>query len=335
MIGSVAAGRVETALRDWAGEYFGSSARVEAVPGPEQRAWSYQFHFAVEEGGRRYEVIAKIPRWEEAPTLEQALLAGPQDATREEHRLLREVEEMVTASGDPGLTAVPVLAYLPGSNAIVTRKIEAVPLRDRLAGRSAESSLAAAGRWLRRFHTEVGGAHAGPLDARSLAARLVDTAGGVPGGARLAAAAAALAVRAESFQGAGVTLAALHGDFNLSNVLVDAEGRVAVLDPNLEEGPVLEDAAKFLTDLRARRIRSLTLGVLGGRDLATRERAFLAGYGMDDGPLLRFFRGMATVRRWIEAEERIAAAPRLGPVRAAGVLVRRHLEMESAALLQD
>ena len=335
MTGSAVAGRVETALRDWAGDHFGSSARVQAVRGPERRAWSYQFHFTVEEGGRRRELIAKIPRWEEAPTLEQALLAGPQSATREEHRLLGEVEEMVTASGDAGLSAIPVLAYLPGLNAIVTGKIEAVPLRARLVVRSAESSLAAAGRWLHRFHTEVGGAHSGSLDARDLATRLVEAAGALPNASGVTAAAATIAARAESLQGAEVTLAALHGDFNLSNVLVDAEGRVAVLDPNLEEGPVFEDAAKLLTDLRARRTRALTRGVVGSRHLAVRERAFLAGYRMDDGPLLRFFRAAATVRRWIEAEERIVAAPRLSPVRTAGVLVRRHLEAETAALLQD
>lgn len=329
-----AVARVEAALREWASAEFGPGARVE-VSGPEPRDWSFLFSLTSASSGGTRDLIAKIPRWEEAPTLEAALAAGPQDTTREEHRVLAAVAAMVAGSGDPGLAAVPVLAYLPGLNAVVTERIDAVPLRRRLGGPGGAAAVAAAGRWLRRFHAEVGEARTAWCEAGSVIATLEHAASGLP--ARRAAGPrehlAALADRAAGLQGHSAPHAGLHGDYNLANVLVDRSGRVAVLDPNLEWGPAAADAAKFLTALRVRRVRALTLGLAGRHGLAALERAFLHESGVEDDALLRFLRAAATLERWIEMEHRVEGLPRRSPIRWAAPVARRHFAAEADALL--
>ena len=138
--------------------------------------------------------MVKVPRWEEAPTLEAALAAGPQESTRREHATLEAIAAAVAASGDPGLAAVAPVAYLPALNAVVTERLVAGPLRSRLGswpgaeGRQVEV-LRRTGRWLRLYHERVAGAASGRLDGAALAAEL----GGVGGGRGASPFAAALA----------------------------------------------------------------------------------------------------------------------------------------------
>ena len=112
-------------------------------------------------------------------------------------------------------------------------------------------------------------------------------------------------------------------------MLVTGDGRVAALDPNLVPGPLLQDAAKLLTDLRMRRARAVTLGRVGCRGLAAAEAAFLEGYGPADAGLLGFLRAVAAARRGVEMEERLAGRPWLlrAPV---GAALLRYAAVESS-----
>ena len=113
---------------------------------------------------------------------------------------------------------------------------------------------------------------------------------------------------------------------------MDRTGRVSVLDPNLEWGPAAADAAKFLTALRVRRVRALTLGLAGRRGLGALERAFRQGSGVEDDAVLRFLRAAATLERWIDLGHRVAGSSRIGPVRMAAAPARRFLAAEMEAL---
>lgn len=331
------ADRVRAALDAAVPLWYHPGARIVSLSGPETHAWSFQFDLAVAAGSERRRLVVKIPRWEEAPTLDRTLAAGPQEGTRREYATLEALAAAVAGNGDPGLMAVTPVAYLPEINAVVTERLEAAPLRSRLGrwpgseGRRAEV-LRRAGRALRLYHDAVAGAGEGPLDGDTLAAELEGEAARTGGGpSPWPAALASLARQARKRHGERAVLGATHGDFNLANVLVTGEGRVAVLDPNLVPGPLLADAAKLLTDLRMRRSRALALGLLGRRGLAAAEAAFLEGYGPADASLLGFLRAVATVRRGLEMEQRLAAWP--GALRRpAAPLLRRYPVAESSRL---
>lgn len=313
--------------------WFGPGARLASLGPARQHAWSHQFALEAHTASGRRRLVVKVPRWEGVATLEEAVAAGPQEATRQEHAALVAVVAAVDAAGDSGLAAVVPVGYLAGVNAVVTERLEAVPLRSLLGwgpggvGRRVEL-LQRAGRWLRLYHDRVAGAEAGALDGCALAAEVERLPAGRRGGSREAA---ALARRARERHGAPAAVGATHGDFNLSNVLATPDGRVAALDPNLVPGPLLEDAAKFLTDLRMRRGRAVTMGVLGRGGLRRAEAAFLDGYGGADPALLRLLQGVAALRRGAEMEERLAGAPGLLR-RAATAVVRRYVAAELARL---
>jgi hypothetical protein len=328
-----AVARVRVVVAAAVPEWYGPSARLALLEDPEAHAWSVQFGAVVETASGRKRLVVKIPRWKEAPTLEAALAAGSQESTRREHATLVALAATVAAAGDPGLAAVAPVGYLPEVNAVVTERLEAAPLRDRLGwwpgaeGRQAEV-LRRAGRALRLYHDRVAGAAPGLWDGAASAAELEKAAarGLAPRGPL-----PALAGEARKRHGSTVIVGDAHGDFNLANVLVTSDGRVAVLDPNLVPGPLLADAAKLLTGLRMRRERSLTLGLLGRRGLRTAESAFLDGYGPVDGDLLRLLRALATVSRGGEMAESLADRPKMVR-RAAEAVLRRYVAAELAGL---
>jgi len=320
---------VAAALPDW----YGREARLTSWDGPEPHSWSHQFAAVVETASGRKHLVVKVPRWEEAPTLEAALAAGPQESTRREHATLVALAAAVAAAGDPGLAAVVPVAYLPEANAVVTERLEAASLRTHLpswpgAERRQAEVLRRAGRALRLYHDRVASAVAGQLDGAALA---VEVEAAAAAGLTRRAALLTLAEEACRRHGSAAIVGDSHGDFNLANVLVTADGRAAVLDPNLVPGPLLADTAKLLTDLRMRRARSLAFGLLGRRGLQAAEAAFLEGYGPADAGLLGFLRRVATVRRGREMAARLAAGPVLIRGLALAVL-RRYVAVELARL---
>ncbi len=337
MKGPEVVARVRSTLEAAVPAWYGPGAGVATLSGPQAHAWSFQFDLAAQTpaGGRR--LVVKIPRWDEAPTLAAALAAGPQEGTRREHAALEALAAAVAGSGDPGLAAVVPVAYLPEINAVVTERLEAVPLHSRLGwlpgseGRQVET-LRRAGRALGLYHDSVAGAVEAVFDGEVVAADLEEEAARLGAGSSpWPAALASLARQARGLHGRPARLGAAHGDFNLANVLVTGDGRVAILDPNLVPGPLLADAAKFLTDLRMRRSRVLTLGLLGNKGSAAAEAAFLEGYGPADLSLLGFLRAVASVRRSVEMEQRLAAWPAALRLPATPLL-RRYPAGESSRL---
>lgn len=333
MIGDASAAVIRERLVAAASGWHGGGARLVSLSAPRRCAWSFQFDLLLEAPAGRRHLVVKVPRWEEAPTLEAALAAGPQESTRREYVTLEALAAAVAASGDPGLVAVHPVAYVPDLNAVVTERLSARPLRSRLgswpgAEGRLDGVLRRAGRGLRLYHDRVAGAAPGRLDGAALAAELERSAGTAVR-RPLQDALTALARQARERDGAPAVVGAAHGDFNLANVLVTGDDRVAVLDPNLVPGPVLQDAAKLLTDLGMRRARAVTAGRLGRRGLARAEASFLEGYGPADAGLLSFLRAVATVRRGLEMEQSLAGRPWLFRAPVGAVLIRYAAEESS------
>jgi aminoglycoside phosphotransferase (APT) family kinase protein len=314
--------RVRRAVAGAVAGWFGPGAELAEFTRGRLHSWSYQFRGLVVAPARSIRIAVKVPRWDEAPTLGDALAAGPQSDTEREFSELRAIHHAVAGAGDDGLTAVVPLGHVRDVNAIVTEVIEARPLRAHLAVRPDPAHLfAAAGRWLRLYHDRVGAAAEAPFPVERCIAdleRLAEQAGRWPDLLRRYHEVARAALVA--LEGVRVRTARLHGDFNLSNVLVTEDQRVAAIDTNLAEGPVAFDLARLITDLRTHRGRALTFG-LRPPSSAVREwqAAFLSGYGDSPDPSLAAVRAAAVTERWAEIEARIASA---SPVSAEGVGLR-------------
>jgi aminoglycoside phosphotransferase (APT) family kinase protein len=314
--------RVRRAVAAAVAGWFGAGAQLSEFTEGRRHSWSYQFRGVVRSPDRSVRIAVKVPRWELAHTLEAALAAGPQPDTQREYAELRAIHSVVESAGDEGLAAVLPVGYLADVNAIVTEVIDATPLRAHLAVRPDPGALfAAAGRWLRLFHDRVGGAAEAPFPvARCIADldRLAARAGRWPDLLRRYHGVARAAL--EALDGVAVRTGLLHGDFNLSNVLVTGDHRVAAIDTNRAEGPVAFDMARLITDLRTHKGRALTFG-LRPPSSAVREwqAAFLSGYGDPPDGSLAAVRAAAVTERWADIEARIAA---VSPVSAEGVGLR-------------
>lgn len=309
--------------------WFGPGAQLEELSAGRVHSWSYQFRGVVHAGDRVLPIAVKVPRWNEAPTLSAALAAGPQPDTTREYEQLVAIRDAVGSDGDESLAAVVPIAYVPEVNAIVTEVLDAAPLRHHLRVRPDPSGLfGAAGRWLRLFHDRVGAAAEAPFPAGRFLADLEQLAADSSAWPHLLRRYHEVArVAAAALEGVPVRTGLLHGDFNLSNVLVTADRRVAVIDTNRAEGPTALDLARLITDLRTHRGRALTFG-LRPPSSAVREwqAAFLEGYGDPPDPALPAVRAAAVTERWADIEARIAALSPVSP-EGIGLRVARRLMM--------
>lgn len=313
---------IRRAVADSVADWYGPGAELARLGDGRVHSWSYQFRGLVRAGAMEVPIAVKVPRWEEAPTLADALAAGPQADTQREYAELAAIKEAVGQAGDEGLAAVAPIGYLSEVNAIVTEVIDAAPLRAHLKVRPDPAGFfAAAGRWLRLFHDRVGRAREAPFPAGRF---IADLDGLAVGGRRwpdlLRRYHQVARAAVEALDGTPVRAGGLHGDFNLSNVLVTADRRVAGIDTNRAEGPVAVDLARFITDLRTHKGRALTFGLRPPSSAVRQwQGAFLAGYGDPADPTLPAVRAVAVTQRWGEIEERIAS---LSPVSAEGVGLR-------------
>ncbi|MEX0826405.1 MAG: phosphotransferase [Acidimicrobiia bacterium] len=294
---------------------------------PRQGDWSWMFE-AETGGAAPATLLVKVPRWEEATDLGSALNAGPQKDTEEEYRALEAIAAAVAAAGDPGLTAVVPVAYVREVNAVVTERLRAVPLHDRLGrtrGSDAATLFQRVGRWLRIFHA-TSDQQLVPFEAGQFE-RLADAGHRGALGDSIAAVAAVARVRS----GRPVSVGVLHGDLSLRNVLVTIDDRVAVIDPNRYRGRIAGDAAHLLTEVRLGRCQLITSGAFRPRSRVEQLAVgIIDGYPEIDPGALAFERAVAAVKRWVEVEERTKGIARLALLPA-----RRLFKSEVGALLRQ
>jgi ubiquinone/menaquinone biosynthesis C-methylase UbiE len=199
-------------------------------------------------------------------------------------------------------TTVPEpLGWVPGTAALAMSKVGGAPLQ-RLVHRFGTKATwwtssrlveagARAGEWLRKMH-DATRSPAAPIDAGALLdaitvqAQLAEARGWSRDQADLVLRCARAAV--ERFGSRPVPRAARHGDFGLSNILSDRDGRVHVVDfENFAEGDaVYEDIAAFTSYVELLSV----FPVYSRRALTSMRRAFLRGYGQPEtDPVLALY----------------------------------------------
>jgi len=204
-------------------------------------------------------------------------------------------------SPDMRTTVPEPLGWVPGTAALAMSKLEGAPLQGLVHKFGTKATWWAsarlvegggrAGEWLRKMH-DATRAPAAPiegaalLEALTVQARLAEARGWSRDQADLVLGCARAAI--ERFGDRPVARAARHGDFGLSNILSDRDGRVHVVDfENFAEGDaVYEDIAGFTSyvDLLS------AFPVYSRRALTSMRRAFLRGYGQAEAdPVLALY----------------------------------------------
>ncbi len=298
---------------------LGREAQVTGWRGPHQADWSWLFSFEAggDSGGG---FIAKVPRWEDVSSPDAVVAAGEQASTAAEYACLEEIASAVRASGDPGLIAVEPVTFVASANTIVMRRLEAKSLRSRLRVLGTRGDVAALfarlGRWIALFHAmngiervawDAGTERAGvEAMAKSLERRRV-----MPVSVREAL--LRLEAWAGRLEGSEQPITRIHGDLNLSNVLVTRDDRIAVIDPNRRRGSALIDPARSITDawLEKRRLTTGWLPLGRGHRLEWEER-LLAAAGYAGEPTLEYRLARQALERWVELEAEVRGAARIG-----------------------
>lgn len=289
---------------------------IEIDPEPRRGEWSHRFAGSL---GHR-PILVKVPVWPEAPTLDEALAAGPQQDTRDEFVALSAIDSAVKSSGDPGLTSAEPIAYVAEANAIVMVRVDATPLRAYLGRGSgpaeADTVMSRIGRWLSAFAEAMPGSPS-EFDGDLAAMEVATTFGGaVP--ERVIDRASELA---RSAHGTSVREGPTHGDFSSANVLVTPDGRVAVIDPNRYPGRVTQDPGHLLADLAANSGQLKSLGLLRSSTVLFRwQERIEAGHGALDPRLIRYEYVRSLLTRWADLRQGSSAKRLVG-----GVVVRRRL----------
>lgn len=263
-----------------------------------------------------------------------------------EFEALRLLERRLEEVGDERLRAIRPLAVLEGSGALVMEAFAGRPLArlllggtlQRRAGPRRPAALAdAAGAWLRVLHDTPAG-DAAPVRQGSpdeLVACFTKF------GEFLAAAVPSRdfrrtidIARAAAADISLLPVAMSHGDFAPRNILVDGQGRIAVIDLLARwQAPRYEDLAAFLLAMRTSRVNATTSGLLFGRAIDRLEPAFLAGYfGSDPVPLreIRLFELLLLLDKWAARLARRAKGADGGGLRAR--LIDRYFDARSRHL---
>lgn len=341
------AAQLHQLLRAQVSEWYGPGAQLpSAAPAPIRRRQSFQWRYTAQlpDGAARW-LMVKVPRPLDGPEPLAQVVADPalHTAAQGEFAALRLAAECPALHDEARFLRLRPMAYLPAFNAIVTELLDARPLPALLTGRLAWGGPAAwqplargvsrAAQWLAAFHQELGQPDLylpWAPDLRVKVARALDRLKG------LAVERATLTHFQRRFEtliaGLEHTPAAtawLHGDLSAANVLVDAAGRVAVIDIGRDRrGPVYFDLALLLVSLTTRWPQVLSAGVwLPWPAIQQLWHAALSAYpaGLGgDRRVAYVYAAMHTLHLWREYERTLARYPRplVGPAR---LILRRYL----------
>ena len=310
------------ALRDG----LGNGVTIQDWGPASARTWSWQFSIRIG-GSQRGDLLLKIPRWPEASTLELAVNAGEQASTVSEFEALTAISAAVTASGDSGLTAVEPIAYIPRINGILMRRLEGRSLRESVgSGRrdwDGDVVFSRVGRLVSLVH-HISDRTRRPFDGTIAAAEAERLAVAAEGHAppNLGLLLRHLAEVGTKLEGVSEPVGNVHGDLNMSNVLVDQAARVAVIDPNPGQGPQLADIALLCDDIQFDRRRLVWRGWSAG--MADQWAAAVAeASGAQAEAAWLFRRALVLGERWLRIESETIGVQRLGLLPARRVLSRQ------------
>lgn len=305
---------------EWYGWQDPSRMRVTLGPGI-RRVRCDLYRLDLSDGHRRASVMAKVrhcppgrPVASDRPTIRPAETLPDVDLAR------LEFAGLGMGDGDDGRWAsVRPLAVLPEHAAVMMDHVAGRTLRTALLNEARgrvrrnrsvdDSSWIAVGAWLRHYH---GRRPAGATPATRTAdraavlplyGRLADYLGDRGGRKialdRIATAAVELAERHLPVE---LPMVTGHGDFAPRNVLVDPDGRIAVIDPLPRwRVPAYEDLCRFVVNTRCVGLQVASRGVAFGKaQLQRYEDLFLHGYyGAEPVPLALYaYMALILLDKW-------------------------------------
>lgn len=334
-------------LRAQVSEWYGPGAQLpSAATAPVRRRQSFQWRYAVQlPDGSTRRLVVKVPRpLDGAEPLAQVVTEPAlHTAAQGEFAALRLAAECPALHDEARFLRLRPVAYLPAFNALVTEWLDARPLPALLTGRLAwggpaawqplERVVSRAAHWLAGFHQELGQPDHYLPWAPDLRAKVARELGLLEGFAAEPAQLPSLRRRFEALiAGLEHTPAAtawLQGDLSAANVLVDAAGRVTVIDiGRSRRGPVYFDLALLLVSLTTRWPQVLSGGAwLPWPAIQQLWQAALSAYpaGLGgDRRVAYLYAALLTLHLWREYERTLARYPR--PVAApARLILRRYL----------
>jgi aminoglycoside phosphotransferase (APT) family kinase protein len=321
------AGFFEHHIRQHAVEYFPGleteKMNVRLVNGRQYR-YSQFYRFEVSAGGKSFRALVKTPSLN-PPKGRPKLgpLIEPSAKFEAQYKAMSKIHDYFTGLADPRFGTVRTLDIVTDQQAIIMEEVPAPSLRHlveqtrrlknplRTRGRN---NLAVvfhnAGAWLYKFHSmpavqSVKITHNGRrLNYIATIDKLVDFL--IDADHRNLF---LKQIAVKTVQDAMLTLpeelplGLRHGDYGLSNILADVDGKVTVLDtPAICHSPIYEDLAYLLVGLKAKWSQVLSLKLAyDSRQFALYEREFLAGYfGQSPIPygIIRLYEVQALLVRW-------------------------------------
>ena len=310
-------------------KWYGADAvLISAAPSVRVHPYSFIVNFPVGTPGGTAELLVKIKRKPALPTLRDAIAAGGlREEARSEYEMIQLIWEAFQQEASPRCTAIKPLGFFDPWNAICMQKVEGEMLKHyllnpltllRCPGHLARlmSYLAYSAEWLRVFHDRVANIQMLPFlqtDAGALVSEAVENLSRASNGQ--VATAPLLDSLMRMLRGFGdepVPFALLHDDFQYSNILITAEGRVCALDYALNYwGAAYSDLATLLIDPQTRRAQILSGGRFISREFIAACRKSILDVYFKGQPfnecMLNFYCALAIINKWRADEAEMAA----------------------------
>jgi aminoglycoside phosphotransferase (APT) family kinase protein len=277
--------------------------------------------------GRRLFVKAPVRADMSMPTTRPRLqpLTPSIDRARHEFGALRALEEHIARIRHPSLSAIEAMGLTAGGTVLVMADFTGRPLsRDvvsligRRPSRPTIDRFASAGALLRAIHDlRVGDDHPVRQGSATEVVEAFDALGTylsqATGRAELGAI-ASVGARSAGALSDPVPLVLTHGDYAPRNLLVDRNGRLAVIDLlGRWRAPAYEDIAAFLVALRTGRLNAAVGGLALARSIDRLEASFLEGY-FGASPVsrnpIRIYELLLTLDKWAARVVRSGSASR-------------------------
>lgn len=310
-----------------------------------ERAFSFLLRFPIKRQDEEdTAVYIRIARYPQNITLEQAIQPNTEAAERTQ-KYFDNAAAIARAFADTPFGFIRPLAHWPQYNAVVTEEYPSQSLRQlfnqpamilgqKQADRQLQNYLEQAGEWLNRYHQRVGRPIMQSMSPSTIrqetAAELAKLNPYLINQKFTAWLAAQLENLSDTAANEAMLWGQPHGDFHFANILVQANGRIAVIDANAsaKSRPVYADLAKLIVDPLTITRQWLTVGLLLPKRKAVRlANAVMRGYFGESQPpreIMKFYMLLAIIQKWTYIEKKSEAASSL-PALAKRVLavVRR------------
>lgn len=328
------------------GRWFEPGAKLDmAGASVMARPFSFILRFPIEKpGGGKTAVYVRIARHPQNIALDQAV-QFTNEAAEKTQKYFDNASTIANAFVDTDFDFIRPLTHWPQFNAVATEECTSQTLRkifnqpniimgQKQASQRLSTYLEQAGKWLSLYHQRVGQPVIRKLSQSAIKYGAVSELAELESYLAHKETIDWLGMQLEQMAGSVANEAMVwgqpHGDFHYANILVTANGRIAVMDANAsaQSRPVYADLAKLIVDPLTITRQWLTFGLLLPKNKAVLlAKAVLYGYFGDNQPpmaIIKFYVLQAIIQKWTYIERKNQATSTLPTIVNAGLaLVRR------------